>query len=420
MKKLIFLLLLFFSFILVSCAKEKVQLEVPVFIISEDGHINITYKQNTNTYGIVINGQEEKLISIEDEVLLNDGDFIKIRAVSEDEKNYLSSDYSDVQQYIKKVLLNKIEIINSQNGKLEITSEMIPDYESLYVEVNGQVEEMKMSSFLQYNFNFGDVIRVKYKSVDHTKYIENDWSNELVKTLKLPLVNFEINEGKINITSEIMINYDHYALSINGEVEFLNYNDLINKNLEVGDLVQIKYASIDEKVYIENEWSDIVTVTGVFPKLSFTITNGKAKFNSQVLSNYFAIWINVNGSISQCHLKSFIERTFNLGDKVAIKYREVEGCNYTESEWSEVVVAKELLPLLELKLENGKIKIASELFDEYQSVKIEINDKIFEYAIDELSSINFSEGAKIRVKYASPDEELYIENEWSNLIVIGN
>lgn len=416
MRKIILVLVMLFSMILVACSNVKIELLVPSFTITEDGNVIIKDQENTNTYGFVVNDEKERIITFGESIKLNDGDCIKIKAISENDKKYVSSEYSETKKYIKKVLLNKIEIVFNNDGKVEIASELMEAYNEIYLELNDEVIEITLQNLYQYEFKYGDTIRIKYKSIDNDKYIENEWSNKLIKTLNLPVISFEIEEQKIKITSELLENYDSFALMINNEIEFLTYDELISKDLKVGDLVQIKYVSINKDVYIENEWSEIVTVIGVFPKLSFSITDGKAKFDSAVLSNYFPIWINVNGSISQCHLKTFIERTFDIGDKVSIKYRYTEGCNYIENEWSEVAVAKVTLPYLDFKITEGEIVYITELYDEYQTIIVELNGSLIISSIEEFTLMDFSKGDSIRIKYKST-QELYLENKWSSLVV---
>lgn len=237
----------------------KTQLEVPTYSVSSTGILTIEKQENVLYFGLIINGQDEILITCNDVIQLNERDIIKIRAIPEDKEKYTESDYTKSYQYmIKRLPQPVISVSKFHELIIENNSNTVDE---IYLEINGVVHETKISEFESFSFEEGDEIRIKYKSNDNSKNKDSLWSNYV--TLSQKAIGQSLQKLNIYYNNGLHINYNFVAninikVEINGIVKTYSPNQYNNLVFNQGDKVRVKLTHVNQE-YKDGEWSNLVT-----------------------------------------------------------------------------------------------------------------------------------------------------------------
>ena len=250
------------------------QLIVPVFHITQEGRVMLDPHNHTNRFMLSINGVEQEIFFGQD-IYLSFGDEVKIKALSEDTDLYTDSEYSEIKVF-NTVLLPKLFLnYNNYDEVFELSFNEMGDYESIYLKVNETIKETTLSEFLNMHFEVGDEVSIKYKSLDEN-YIESVWSDPIIvperyiwPKLSAPILASIPNQPlNVELFSHIEVSI---LLEVNGVVEELPYTKEIDRQFNTGDVIRVKYKSLNE--YVEDsDWSNEIVYHNTY-ELKFTKEN---------------------------------------------------------------------------------------------------------------------------------------------------
>ena len=125
------------------------------------------------------------------------------------------------------------------------------------------------------HFEVGDLVSIKYKGIAEN-YIETDWSDPYIVPNRLsittwpaPLLSSIPNQPlNVELINPVEVNI---LLEVNGVIEELPYTKIIDRKFNTGDVIRVKYKSLDKFVK-DSEWSNEIVYHNTY-ELKFTKEN---------------------------------------------------------------------------------------------------------------------------------------------------
>ena len=275
----------------------SLKLNIPSFSFTKNGNLIIEPQEGVTKYGIIINNLVERIISINDEIILKNYDKIKIRAISEN-SIFESSDYSEVKTYLYSDFgLTQLTIPTiSINYDYEITFNEHSDTDSFSISINNK-EEVIVKSNEKVTVKIGDTIKIK-SVAEKDNQVDSEYKTYYIseiRTYSVPRIQYSHYGNKkfsFSYKSNELAQYrsDKIWLKLNDEILATTIDDLEKISFKTGDKISIKFRTDAPLSYFENEeWSNVITyydlkdlhyleLSGNKNKLSNLINNGDGTY----------------------------------------------------------------------------------------------------------------------------------------------
>lgn len=155
-------------------------IDIPTFFVDDNLNMYINPHNQAHEFGVIINNQDEEIMTSSDAIQLKYGDVVKVRAILYELEKTIYSEYTKEYKVEGTLNLPKIEIYYHPDieGKIFINNESVVD--TLWVELNGEIFESTINDFNKLDYKTKDKIRLKFRS-ENPHYIENEeWSNYII------------------------------------------------------------------------------------------------------------------------------------------------------------------------------------------------------------------------------------------------
>ena len=256
-------------------------------------------------------------------IILNDGETIQVKAIS-DNKNYVESGWStSVTAYITlgTPVVTVVDCVASWTA--------IDGAAAYLVKVNGNSTPVKITD-TQYTLNKGDTIQVQaIYGEDDTTHRNSAWSDLVIVYYTLDTPEVDLNK-ETNVASwEAVDNAEGYIVEIDGVEQPQQTGTSIQ--LEEGVTIRVKAVSSDE-LYLDSEWSDYVTtlITLTKPVVTVNADTGVASWNIDSRADHYVY--KINGGEEQTATGNTVNLT--PGNKIVVK-AVGDGETYKDSVWSD-------------------------------------------------------------------------------------
>ena len=178
------------------------ELEIPSFIIDDEGYVIINPVENAVKYGININSSRYVEVTLDNPLQIKRGDCIMVKALPEDGTPYKASNFSALTYYYKLLDAPKLEI--SFEGEIYVNEP------SWYVIINNSEPKLYYEGD-KIQLKDGDVIKACNTRINDIyidseycdpitftlpEYIEFNSSNKITKTITNSTFKLETNKGK--------------------------------------------------------------------------------------------------------------------------------------------------------------------------------------------------------------------------------
>ena len=227
----------------------------------------------------------------------------------------------------------------SQDGKIIIDQH--ENTNRFKIKIND--EEFEITHGQTIYAEYGDLVQVKAISNNINLFTDSEYSESVVyNTLVLPRLFLSYDEinGVFELIGEGIPNYEPIYLELNRKVSETTLSEFLNMTFEVGDVIRIKYKGLDEN-HIEANWSKPITIPERFVKANLITPRLKPIPNQKIviedtLPIEASILLEVNGVVEELPFTNQIDREFNTGDIIRIKYKSFDDY-YADSDWSNAI-----------------------------------------------------------------------------------
>ena len=280
----------------------------------------------------------ERIISINDEIILKNYDKIKIRAISEN-SIFESSDYSEVKTYLYSDFgLTQLTIPTiSINYDYEITFNEHSDTNSFSISINNK-EEVIVKSNEKVTVKIGDTIKIK-SVAEKDNQVDSEYKTYYIseiRTYSVPRIQYSHYEDKkfsYSFETNELAQYrsDKIWLKLNDEILATTIDDLEKISFKTGDKISIKFRTDAPLSYFENEeiLTEIIFKVKKIIELVKNVYIEVCNLDSEMFNQYCELLYNISFLED---LLIYLECNNNEKDKYEQELNELKHILYNKEE----------------------------------------------------------------------------------------